>query len=129
MKKILLTVASLSLVVVMGIMLAACSKDNKNSDVAGTYELYSITVNGMEFKEGSEIFEATKNEIPFSASFELTKDGKVKMGDVETGEWKQDGNKITIGDSDEGAFTVDGNNLVFEMTTPEMSMKIVYKKI
>lgn len=122
MKKILLTVASLSLVVVMGIMLAACS-----SSVAGTYELYSITYNGTEMKAGDPGFDEIKTSMPYT-SFELTKDGKVKIGGKETGEWKQDGNKITIGDSDEGSFTVDGNNLVFEMTMSEISIKVVYKK-
>ena len=119
MKKILISVAALSLVVVMGVMLAACSKDNKNnSAAAGKYELYSMTIEGQELKDG-ELFDGLKANL---GTIELTKDGKVISNGNEIAEWKQDGKKVTIGTEE---YTLDGDTLTGEYE----GAKIVLKKV
>lgn len=118
MKKILISVAALSLVVVMGVMLAACS-----TNPVGKYELYSITVDGDTKKDG-EIFDLTKEAYK---DFELTEDNKIKIRGAEVGEWKQDGKKVTLtvmGEEDVEA-TISGSKLTFK----DGDNKLVLKKV
>ena len=116
MKKVLLTVASLSLVVVMGIMFAACS-----SDATGKYVVESATYNGQAV-EGEEL-EFLKEGFK---DFELTADGKVKDSHGEVGAWSQDGKKVTFtieGQSMEASFS--GNKLTVE----DNGSVIILKKV
>lgn len=117
MKKILISVAALSLVVVMGVMLAACS-----TNPVGKWELYSISYDGETKKDGEE-FDAMKEMM---GTIELTEDGKVKMHDIEAGEWKQDGKKVTIAGAE---YTISGSKLTAEREIEGKKMKVVFKKV
>lgn len=117
MKKVLISVAALSLVVAMGVMLAACS-----TNPVGTWELYSITIDGKTYKEGDAEFDAMKAQ---TVAMELTEDGKVKMGDYEVGEWTQDGKKVTIMGTE---YTISGSKLTTEADMNGQKAKVVYKK-
>lgn len=116
MKKFLIAVASLSLVLVMGIMFAACS-----SDATGKYELESVSYNGQAV-EGEDL----EDMKSYYKDFELTSDGKIKMGGEEVGTWSQDGKKVTFTiDERSTEATFDGNKLTVDTDGQVMVLKKV----
>lgn len=126
MKKILITVASLTLVLVMGAMLAACSPNAE-----GTYEIVSMAyyVNGEleeEMKEGVEGFEEHKDDYKLV----FNKDGTCDLGRSKA-KWEQNGKEITITDADDNVIkgTLSGKTLTITTEEGEYKSVMTFKKV
>ena len=126
MKKILITVASLTLVLVMGAMLAACSPN-----VEGNYELVSMAYyeNGElkeEMKEGDEGFE----EIKEYYKVVFNKDGTCDLGESKA-KWEQNGKEITITDDNDDVTKgmLSGKTLTLTYGEGEYKTVMTFKKV
>ncbi len=126
MKKILITVASLTLVLVMGAMLAACS-----TNAEGTYELVSMAYyeNGElkeEMKEGVDGFEESKDYYKLV----FNKDGTCDLGESKA-KWEQNGKEITITDDNDDVTkgTLSGKTLTLTYGEGEYKTVMTFKKV
>lgn len=130
MKKVVAAVTALMAVVVMSVVMAACT-----SSFAGTYKFSSLetTIGGIKttISAGGEFMGVTISDDYFvlvakdDGTFSI--DSK-EMG-TEAGTWEQSGSKITLTVGDDPIVaTLNGNKLTFTMAEDGINMTFVLVK-
>lgn len=132
MKKVVVAVTALMAVIVMSVVMAACT----STSFEGTYKFYSMTM-----KAGGATISYEVGQVPEGAEAALTEDycvltanadgtfSLITEGDTITGTWTVDGNNLSLtaeGTTIQG--TLNGNSVTISETEEDFEMTMVLKK-